>query len=166
MTPAILAKLAYYRDHYQIGTGSILEVGSCDINGSPRSVFTHAKSYLGVDKGKGKGVDMTWDYTRYKSIDIEWGNFELVICCETIEHEPRFWKIIENLYLDCAPGGHIIISAPANGFPEHRHPVDCYRFMQDAFQCFYTTDECQLLDLSKVCDTLGHPGWIAIWKKC
>lgn len=160
MTPAILKKLASYRDTYAIGAGTILEVGSRDVNGSPRSVFTKAQNYFGIDKEAGKGVDKVEDY-----LESELANADLCICCETIEHEPKFWRIIEHLYQDCKPGGHIIISSPANGFPEHRHPLDCYRFMRDAFLHFYTAEQCTLLDLSLVHDTTGQPGWVGLWQK-
>lgn len=166
MTPQILKKLADYRDDYNLGTGTILEVGSLDVNGSPRSVFTKAKKYTGLDLVEGRGVDVVHDYTKnaafgYLGFEI----IDLVICCEVIEHVPRFWRIIDHLYFNCARGGHIIISAPANGFPYHAYPIDCYRFMEDAFCHFYTPQQCELLDLSQVFDTHYQPGWVGLWRK-
>ena len=60
----------------------VVEFGGLDINGSVRSLFTAAKSYVSVDPQAGRGVDVVMDaldYTPEKPVDT-------VVCCEVLEH--------------------------------------------------------------------------------
>ena len=49
MTPQILDWLAQVVERWLQQPGAVLEAGSYNVNGSPRSLFAHAPSYVGTD---------------------------------------------------------------------------------------------------------------------
>ena len=73
---------------------SILEIGSYNVNGTIRDIFTNQK-YTGVDVKKGPCVDIVYDGL---NLDIQ-DKFDLSISCECFEHNPfyleNFKKMIE-----------------------------------------------------------------------
>jgi SAM-dependent methyltransferase len=114
----------------------VLEVGSLDINGSIRSVFKDAKTYIGIDPIAGAGVDkVMWSYDIPKV--FKEGEFDCVICCETLEHDPNFWVTVNNIRWVLKKGGWLIISTPSLGTSLHRYPQDFFRFLPDAFLLFF-----------------------------
>jgi hypothetical protein len=73
----------------------ILEVGSLNVNGSAREVFQEgAEVYQGIDLVEGEGVDLVMDIKDYNS---NYHDFDLIICCETLEHDPTFWLSVEKM---------------------------------------------------------------------
>lgn len=114
----------------------VLDIGSLDVNGSPRKFFKDADEYIGIDLEKGKSVDIV-----ASSYDIpklfKKNSFDCVICCETIEHDSFFWVTIRNMRWVLKPGGWMILSAPSLRQYIHRYPIDCYRFLPDAFETFF-----------------------------
>lgn len=146
-----------------IPTGRVLEVGSLNINGSPREVFTDAEKYWGVDLVDGPGVDQRVNGERLAGV---WGEFlfDTVICMETLEHTIRPWLIAEQMKQVLKPGGHLWISTPTYGFPLHRYPLDCYRFGEDAYRYWLFADM-DLLRLEHVVDELNQPAICAVGRK-
>lgn len=136
--------------------GSILEVGSRNVNGEVRSLFDQA-DYVGMDREPGPGVDLVSDVCIHSIM----GEFDLIICLETLEHVPRFWVALENIRQGLKSGGLLLVSAPTTGFPEHRHPVDCYRFMRDAFPLTLFSGM-DMLDLDQLRDDAGYPCLIGL----
>ena len=66
---------------------SVLDIGSLDINGNNRYLFTNYK-YVGVDIGPGKNVDVVSRGHEYKSDTL----FDIVISSECFEHD-EFWPL-------------------------------------------------------------------------
>lgn len=85
----------------------VIEVGSRDINGSPRPLFPNAQ-YLGIDVEPGRGVDVVADGTT-------WGPTgkkpDVVVCCEVFEHTPDWLQIIHNAHVMLKVGGRFIVTA-------------------------------------------------------
>lgn len=133
MTPEILRFLRKTRDHLRPTLGRVLEVGSQDVNGSPRSVFGDAGVYVGVDMTPGKGVDVVCDAADLTSVFVD-DVFDVIVCCEMLEHCVRPWVAVEQMRSLLAPGGLLWVTTPTFGFPEHRYPVDCYRYGEDAYR--------------------------------
>jgi SAM-dependent methyltransferase len=129
MTPEILAWLESVKRRFIPHTGAILEVGSFDVNGSPRSVFADAESYLGIDQAEGPGVDRVTDAHWIRLPE----KYDLVLCCEMLEHDSNPLATIETLRWHLKPGGILIVTSPGNGFQEHRYPRDYWRLMPDAY---------------------------------
>jgi len=141
--------------------GQVLEVGSMNVNGTPRTVFQHlATDYIGVDIATGNCVDFVMsgeELTRHFPARY----FDTVICCETLEHCVRPWRVIEEMKQVLKPGGHLWISTPTFGFPLHCFPIDCYRFGEDAYRLFFY-EGCKLLGLTHVLDELKQPAIAAV----
>ena len=69
----------------------VLEVGSHNINGSPRKYFWFCK-YLGIDISNGKGVDIVG---KFSEIEFNNSKFDVVISTEMLEHDDE-WEILED----------------------------------------------------------------------
>jgi ubiquinone/menaquinone biosynthesis C-methylase UbiE len=107
--------------------GKTLEVGALDVNGSVRQLFTGP--YVGVDFRSGKGVDRVMDA---HALDFPDASFDIVVSTEMLEHDSAFWLSLAEMARVLRPGGDLILTARGNGFPEHAHPFDYWRFMDNA----------------------------------
>ncbi len=92
---------------------NVLEVGSLNINGTVRNLFTDC-NYIGLDLGKGKGVDVVSPVHLYKH-----DPFDTIICTEMLEHDQYFEKSLQAMYDLLKPFGLIIITAASTGRKEH-----------------------------------------------
>lgn len=108
-------------------------MGARDVNGNPRGFFAGAELYIGVDVVPGPNVDMICSAHDLLH-KFEPGSFDTVICCEMLEHDTEPWVSVQNFHELLKCGGHMIITSPANGFFVHRFPVDCFRFLEDAYR--------------------------------
>jgi SAM-dependent methyltransferase len=93
----------------------VLEIGSLDINGSVRTYFAGG-NYVGLDVGPGQGVDVVCQGQDYAASD---GSFDVVISCETMEHNPFWRETFENMLRLCRPGGLVLMTCASTGRPEH-----------------------------------------------
>ena len=92
----------------------VLDIGSLDINGNNRYLFTDYK-YIGVDIGAGKNVDIVCRGHEFKDNE----GFDIVISAECFEHD-EFWKdTIKNCINLTKPGGIFLFSCATTGRPEH-----------------------------------------------
>lgn len=107
---------------------NILEVGSLDVNGSPRSALVgHTGKYIGVDVKAGPGVDLimsTYDLAHNFSVE----KFDVVISTEMLEHV-KDWKLaVYQMALVLKIGGWLCLTTRSPGFEYHEYPYDCWRF--------------------------------------
>jgi SAM-dependent methyltransferase len=108
----------------------ILEVGSKDVNGSVRPYIlriSQPESYTGVDIEAGKGVDIILDAERlvdHFGVNV----FDVVICCEMVEHVKNWQLIFENLKRVLKPTGLMLLTTVMPGFPFHEFPSDYWRY--------------------------------------
>jgi SAM-dependent methyltransferase len=138
----------------------ILEVGSLNVNGSAREVFQEgAEVYQGIDLVEGEGVDLVMDIKDYNS---NYHDFDLIICCETLEHDPTFWLSVEKMKKLLKPGGWLIITTPGFHFGEHKYPRDYYRFMMDTYQdvFFKGMRNFYIEEFSSYGGEAGKPDWV------
>src|SRR3990172_4050477 len=130
MTPFVISKLKEIKK--EIGKqNKVLEIGSLNVNGTARDVFGDANVYVGIDLLKGKGVNIVMSSYDIKK-KFKRGEFDCVICCETLEHDKFFWKTLENINYVLKKGGWLIISAPGPFQLYHNLP-DYYRFYEEVF---------------------------------
>ena len=156
MTPQILKWLGTVRDRFVPSPGKVLEVGSLDVNGSPRSVLEEVcVGYVGIDMQEGRGVDLILDGER-AAHRFGTGSFDTVVCCECLEHTIRPWWVVDSMRLAVRRGGTLIVTTPTFGFPLHRYPIDCYRFGEDAYRLWLFAGM-EILDLVELKDDLGQP---------
>lgn len=108
----------------------VLEIGSTYVNGSVRPIFEGpGVNYTGIDQAPGPMVD---EVMSAHDLYYPRESFPLVLCLEVLEHDPKFWLTLAEIRRVLSPGGYVIISVPYNGFHEHKYPVDCFRFLEDA----------------------------------
>ena len=122
-----------YLDEFSEKKLTIFDLGSADVNGSYRSIFTNPRwKYVGVDMEAGENVDIViQDPYHWKEIDS--GCADVVISGQALEHVEYCWLFFLEIRRILRPGGMCCIIAPSAG-PEHKYPVDCYRFYRDGFK--------------------------------
>jgi SAM-dependent methyltransferase len=125
----------------------VLDIGSCDINGSYRPLFQRPNwHYQGVDLSPGPNVDIALA-NPYRWQGIKTCSVDVVISGQAFEHIEFFWLTWREMVRVLKPSGLIFLIAPSRG-PEHRHPVDCWRFYPDGFRALAKYCDMELLEVS------------------
>ena len=107
--------LAFYEANLAgLGPLDVVEFGSCDMNGTVRSVYPQAKSWHGVDLQPGPHVDEVADAATWVSAR----KFGICVCAEVFEHTPVWRGILSSARLALLDGG-LLVATCATG---HRHP--------------------------------------------
>ncbi len=111
----------------------VLEVGSMDINGSVRDLFTNC-DYFGIDLGEGKGVDEVRHVTQVFLADA---TYDVIISTEALEHDELWNLSLKAMYRLLKPSGILIITCAGPDRAEHGttrtedwaspHTTDYYR---------------------------------------
>lgn len=127
MTPEIRAWVIERLECFS--PGRTLEIGSYDVNGNLRDLFN---DYLGVDMRSGPNVDRVCN-----SHDLE-GEFDTVLWVEGLEHDDAFWMTRSAIDRVLVPGGHVLVTAPGNGFIAHSFPNDYWRVMPGALSVLFS----------------------------
>lgn len=99
----------------------VCDIGSLDLNGNNHYLFEDY-SYVGVDLGRGKNVNVVSKGHEYKPIDGK--KYDIVISTECFEHD-MYWKetilnVCNNLLKD---GGMFLFTCATTGRPEHGTPA-------------------------------------------
>jgi SAM-dependent methyltransferase len=118
----------------EIAGKSVLEVGSYDVNGSPRSVIQNFLpcAYVGVDSQQGPGVDRVVDASCLtETFGAE--SFDVVVSTEMLEHALDWRAAVNSMKRVLRLHGLLIITARGPGFPYHGHPHDHWRFTPELF---------------------------------
>ena len=141
MTPNLHAYIARLAPAWDDMT--VVEIGARSADGQEHmhlaDVIEQGATYIGIDVEDGRHVDYTVDITdvsRESDVADMIAEADVVLCLESLEHMPRFWRALE-VFSWMKPGATLIISVPAfdasgRTFKHHRYPVDCYRFHEDA----------------------------------
>ena len=144
---------------------TVIEVGSCDVNGSVRPVIeAHGPaSYVGVDGAPGPRVDRVLDCTQLIDTYGE-ASFDVVVTTEMLEHV-RDWKAcIANLAGIVTEGGLLVITTRSPGFPYHGFPEDYWRYTPTVMRAILTAIGFEVIDCYPDPDTT-FPGVIAKARK-
>jgi len=131
-----MERMSAFRDRYlekrRDERLAILDVGSGDVNGTYRELFTMPTwRYTGLDMAPGKNVDLV-PRDPYFWHELAAESFDVVISGQAFEHVEFFWETIREIARVLKPQALCCIIAPSAA-PEHRHPVDCWRFYPDGF---------------------------------
>ena len=113
MHPTAMAFVAHHADHHG-PFRQIIELGSLDINGSCRHLFTDC-TYVGIDRQEGRGVDIVCDILDLAAHPTH----DLVICTEVLEHAPDQRAIIDKAFDLLRPGGYLILTAATDPRTPH-----------------------------------------------
>lgn len=104
----------------------VLEVGSCDINGSVRKLFS-TQYYVGVDIQNGPGVNIL--LPNPKELIFKSRYFDVIVCTEMLEHAEFPEAMISEMYRVLRWGGVLLLTTRSEGFPHH-NPPDYHRFSE------------------------------------
>jgi SAM-dependent methyltransferase len=94
----------------------MLEIGSYDVNGSIRSIFDTAGTYVGVDLVAGPGVDVVAFGHEVSHSD---GTYQVTVSGECFEHDPYWRETFQNMVRMTEPGGLVAFTCASRGRPEH-----------------------------------------------
>lgn len=142
MHRSVLNFLKSHLSATEVKGGRVLEVGSFDVNGSPRNVVLPLcpREYIGVDSQAGKGVDRVVDA---RALVTAFGpeSFDLVVCTEVLEHVQDWKTVVRQLKGSVRRGGLLVITTRSPGFPYHPYPVDLWRYTIDNFRLIFADME-------------------------
>jgi len=112
----------------------VLDVGSFDVNGSPREFLEkEASEYVGIDIEMGKGVDIKMNGHDLESkFGLE--TFDVIMCLNWSMMSLLCWVTLESMRRILKPNGFLVISTPFINFPLHDYPDDFYRFTESAYK--------------------------------
>jgi SAM-dependent methyltransferase len=136
-------------------------VGSMDVNGSIRPLFSHAGHYIGIDFRGGPGVDFVMNAHQIEFPD---SRFDVVISTEMLEHDDEFWSSMREMGRVLRRGGVLMITARGNGFMPHDFPKDYWRFMPASFEKLLNLADCEVLEVREDWQP-GHPGLFGVGRR-
>jgi SAM-dependent methyltransferase len=115
----------------------IVDFGSQEVDGqensSYRNLFTNPRwRYRGLDIEPGANVHLVVE-DAFNWSQLEDDSVDLVVSGQALEHVDYFWVSIFEIARVLRPGGVAALIAPSAG-PEHRYPLDCWRFYTDGFR--------------------------------
>jgi len=137
MHPTAMLNGKIFFDVYgaRMATGTVVDVGAQDVNGSLREVCPPHLNYVGVDFVAGKGVDVVLeDPYRLPFADA---SVDVVVSSSCFEHAEMFWLLFLEIMRILKSPGLFYLNAPSNG-EYHRYPVDCWRFYPDSGKALVT----------------------------
>ena len=109
---------------------SVLDIGSCDVNGSYRQFFPASLfDYTGLDMEAGANVDIV-PVNTYSWSEIPDEVYDVIISGQVLEHAEFFWITMSEMVRVLKRGGILCLIVPRT-HGRHRFPVDCYRFDTD-----------------------------------
>src|SRR5665213_2301548 len=130
--------IAFTRDavnHDVVRGGSVLEVGSLDVNGTVRGIVEGLGPArdVGVDLTAGPGVDVQCSASQLiETFGVR--AFDVVISTEMLEHVQDWRVVIHNLKGVLKPGGLLVVTTRSEGFRFHGYPMDFWRYSLDDFR--------------------------------
>lgn len=128
MHPSVIDFVKRVLSAEEVKGADVLEVGSCDVNGSVRPYIERLRPrrYLGVDAEPGPSVDRVVDCEKLTT-EVA-GLWQIVISTEMLEHVRDWQTCMEQLAEIVKPGGLLLITTRSPGFPYHPFPEDHWRF--------------------------------------
>lgn len=104
---------------YNIVKKKVVDIGSCDINGTYRPLFEdNENEYIGADIIAGPNVDVLIDSPEWQAIK----NVDVIVSGQTFEHVEDPITLLLQMMEVLKPGGIIGIIAPSCA-PPHHHPA-------------------------------------------
>lgn len=142
MHPSIIEWIGSSLNASEVGGRRVVEVGSQDVNGSPRAVLVALKpaEYVGVDVQSGRGVDVVCPAA---DLAAKFGaeSFDLVLSTEMLEHVEDWKSAVSQLKRILRREGLLLVTTRAPGFPYHPFPIDMWRFTQSDFRRIFADME-------------------------
>jgi SAM-dependent methyltransferase len=135
----------------------ILDIGSTEMGACYRPIFEKKNwHYVGADLSPGPNVNLVLK-TPYAWREIPSGSIDVLISGQVLEHVEYFWITMLEIARVLRPGGIACLIAPSSG-PEHRYPVDCWRFYNDGMIALGRFARLERLKTYTCWDDMGDPG--------
>lgn len=93
----------------------VLDVGSGDINGNNRYLFTNCL-YEGNDVTISENATIV---SKTKDLDIKDSTFDTIVSTECFEHDPEYEQSLQKIYRLLKPGGLLCFTCASTYRPEH-----------------------------------------------
>lgn len=166
MHQSSIEKMTLFRNRYLSSRTNdslkILDLGSQDINGSYHPLFSEpAWNYVGLDMTPGKNVDVVLR-TPYTWTEIASESADVVISGQVFEHIQYFWITMLEVARVLKRGGICCILAPSSG-PEHRYPLDCWRFYPDGMRTLAHFAQMEVLEATTQREDVGYADGSDCW---
>ncbi|MEN9435948.1 MAG: hypothetical protein RIR09_603 [Pseudomonadota bacterium] len=146
-----------YLAHFEGKRLDIVDLGSTEMGACYRPIFDKPGwNYLGVDLAPGPNVNRVLKQP-YHWKEIPSGSVDLLISGQVLEHVEFFWITALEISRVLKPGGMACLIAPSSG-PEHRYPVDCWRFYPDGMRAFAKVARLHCIEVYTDWDNSGDPG--------
>ena len=134
MHQSSMDKMAYFRERYLAARVrdalTIVDIGSQDVNGTYRTLLSSPSwRYIGVDQAPGRNVDVVLK-DPYRFDELASNSVDVLVSGQTFEHVEFFWITMLEIARVLKPGALCCLIVPSGG-PQHRFPVDCWRFYPD-----------------------------------
>lgn len=104
---------ALFPDYFQ--NKKVLDIGSLDINGSNRPLFTNCE-YTGVDIGPGPNVDVV---SKGHELNHPDESYDVIISTECFEHDKFYRETLQNATRMLRPNGLLLFTCASTGREEH-----------------------------------------------
>lgn len=152
-----------YLSRFEGAPLSILDLGSQDVNGCYRPIFDDpAWTYRGIDLAPGNNVDIVLE-DPYKWSGIPSGSVDVVVSGQAFEHIEFFWLTMLEIARVLKPQGLCCVIAPSAG-PEHRYPLDCWRFYPDGMRALANFSRLDVLEAMTEWAPEDYPDQSQAWK--
>lgn len=156
-----LKNMEKFRDHYLADKAGqplrILDLGSTEMGACYRPIFENRGwDYIGADLQAGPNVSLVLERA-YDWQEIPSGSIDLIISGQVLEHVEYFWITALEISRVLKPGALACLIAPSSG-PEHRYPVDCWRFYPDGMRAIAKFARLECLEARTDWDNSGDPG--------
>ena len=125
-------------EKYDLKDKTVVDVGSYDVNGTYRALFTG--KYIGVDIIPGPNVDILMGSEEWEKIE----NVDAVISVQTIEHVANIPGFMTEIWRALKSGGILCIIAPSEG-PAHDYPIWVGNFPEERMREVVTAGRFEIL---------------------
>lgn len=139
----------------------ILDVGSRRVSRDQKTYRRYFGNplweYIGADIEAGLNVDVVLDEPyRWQFASA---SFDVVISGQCLEHVPEPWLWVVEVARVLMVGGLTCLIAPAE-WPEHKNPVDCYRYLPDGMKALAKWANLTVIDVGM---KAASPGRVDTW---
>lgn len=122
----------------------IVDIGAMNIGkgGTYRSFIKKEWKYIGIDVVNGPSVDIVVEPFSYP---FKSSSVDVIISGQCFEHSTNPFKLMKELARICKPKGYLFMVAPFI-WAEHRHPIDCFRFLPDGWKALFDENNIECID--------------------
>jgi SAM-dependent methyltransferase len=138
MHESSLHRMYKFLKEYLKQNDKILDVGSAIVQEGKNAVSYKSiirngfADYTGLDIEPGRNVDLVVK-DPYDWKEVEDDSYDIVISGQALEHSEFFWIVFKEMARVLKPGGYMCLIVPKYHL-QHRHPVDCWRFLPDGMR--------------------------------